>query len=136
MKTHIWNHEHMIFWNLLKVRVKIMDLFFYPEEWMKTVDLVRERSTCHRVNCKITMSSHSLWACFHPLSHLSMVSQSTKILLNLNMKCWNIAFNAQGSKIIILRTGRSSENIYSRRGGAQENWKTGWNSEYHQNRLN
>jgi hypothetical protein len=25
-----------------------------------------------------------------------------EILLNLNMKCWNSAFNAQGSKVIIV----------------------------------
>jgi hypothetical protein len=133
--THMksWNREHMIFWTLLKVRVKIMDLFFYPEEWRKTVDLVQEQSKCHRVNCKITVSSPSLWACFHPLSPLSVVSQSTKTVLNLNMKCWNIAFNEQDSKIIMVPTGRSSENICSRRGGAQENGKTGWNSVYHKN---
>jgi hypothetical protein len=28
-------------------------------------------------------------------------SQSNEILLNLSMKCWNSAFNAQGSRIII-----------------------------------
>jgi predicted oxidoreductase (fatty acid repression mutant protein) len=28
--------------------------------------------------------------------------QSKEILLNLDMKCWNSAFNAQGSRVIIL----------------------------------
>jgi hypothetical protein len=28
--------------------------------------------------------------------------QSKEILLNLSMKCWNSAFNAQGSKVIIV----------------------------------
>jgi hypothetical protein len=49
------------------------------------------------------------------------------------MKCWNSAFNAQlGSRVIavVSCTGRSSENICSGSGGAQEQGKTGWNSIY------
>ncbi len=42
-------------------------------------------------------------------------AQSNEILLNLTMKCWNSAFNAQDSRVI-------------RRSG-----KRGWNSVYHQN---
>jgi len=53
------------------------------------------------------------------------------------MKCcnsvhWNSAFNAQGSRVIIVVVlSRSSENICSSSGGAQEKGKTGWNSVYH-----
>jgi hypothetical protein len=62
--------------------------------------------------------------------------QSKEILLNLSMKCWNAAFNAQGLRVIIVvvQVGVVSR-IYvaaskPSSGGAQE---TGWNSVYHQN---
>jgi hypothetical protein len=51
--------------------------------------------------------------------------QSKEILLNLSMKCWNSAFTAQGSRLIIVFcTGKSSENICRSSGGAQEIGKT------------
>jgi hypothetical protein len=49
------------------------------------------------------------------------------------MKCWNSAFNAQGSRGILLATGRSSENICSTSEGTQEKRKREWNSGNHQN---
>ncbi len=43
-------------------------------------------------------------------------------------------FNAQGSRVImVIGTGKSSENIGSSNGGAQEKGKRGWNSVYDQN---
>jgi len=50
------------------------------------------------------------------------------------MKCWKSAFNAQGSRLIIvdLEVG-TSENICSNSGGAKEKGKTGWNSVHHKN---
>jgi hypothetical protein len=38
---------------------------------------------------KVTLSSSCLWACFHPLSPLSVVAyrQCKEILLNLSIKC-------------------------------------------------
>jgi hypothetical protein len=51
----------------------------------------------NRVFRKVTLSSPFLWASFHPL-----FQQSEEILLNLTMKCWNLAFNAQGSRVIIV----------------------------------
>jgi len=53
------------------------------------------------------------------------------------MKCWNSAFNAQGSRWgnYSTCTCRSSENICSSSGGAQgkrkNGVKTGWNSVWH-----
>jgi hypothetical protein len=46
------------------------------------------------------------------------------------MKCWNSAFNAQGSRLIIVvvQLGVAVKNICSSSGGAQEKGKTGWNS--------
>ncbi len=52
--------------------------------------------------------------------------QRKEILLNLRVKCWNSAFNAQGLT-------RTRKNICSSNGGAQEKRKTGWNSVYHKN---
>ncbi len=58
--------------------------------------------------------------------------ESNEILLNLSMKRWNSAFNAQGLIVIVVVVhDMSSENICSCSGGAQEKWKTGWNSVYH-----
>jgi hypothetical protein len=44
------------------------------------------------------------------------------------MKCWHSAFNAQGSRLIIVVA-----HIRSSSGGAREKGKTGWNSVYYQN---
>jgi hypothetical protein len=42
------------------------------------------------------------------------------------MKCWNSAFNAQGSRVIIVVVqARSSENTCSSSGGAEEIGNTG-----------
>jgi hypothetical protein len=43
------------------------------------------------------------------------------------MKCWNSAFNAQGSRVIIevVQGRRSSENTCSSSGGAEEIGNTG-----------
>ncbi len=45
------------------------------------------------------------------------------------MKCSNLAFNTQGSRVMIafVKVG-ASENICSSSGDAQGKWKTGWNS--------
>jgi hypothetical protein len=52
------------------------------------------------------------------------------------MKFWNSAFDAQGSRLIIVVVHVRAVKKYicsSSTGGAQENGKTGWNSVYHQN---
>ncbi len=61
--------------------------------------------------------------------------QSKDILLNLCMKCWNLAFDAQGLRLIIVIVQLGAVKIYvaSSSGGPQEKGKTGWNSVYHQN---
>ncbi len=38
--------------------------------------------------------------------------QSKKLLLNLSMKCWNSAFNAQGSRVIIVVVQVGAVKIY------------------------
>jgi hypothetical protein len=54
-----------------------------------------------RVIRKVTLYSPCLWASFHLLSpHFQWYPQSHEILLNLSMKCWISAFNAQ--RLIII----------------------------------
>ncbi len=51
--------------------------------------------------------------------------------ISINMKCWNSAFNAQGSRLItVICSGRSSENICSSSGrfkALKKKGKTRWN---------
>jgi hypothetical protein len=54
-----------------------------------------------RVIRKVTLYSPCLWASFHLLSpHFQWYPQSHEILLNVSMKCWISAFNAQ--RLIII----------------------------------
>jgi hypothetical protein len=62
---------------------------------------------------------------FTPKRLFQWYPQSKEILLNVSMTCSNSAFNAQGSRVIIVER---SANICSSTGGAQEKGKTGWNS--------
>jgi hypothetical protein len=63
---------------------------------------------------KVTLSFTPYLLCFHPLSPLfSGYPQSKNFLLNLSMKCWNSAFNAQRFESNYSScTGRSSVKIY------------------------
>jgi hypothetical protein len=45
---------------------------------------------------------------------------------NLSMKCWNSAFNAEGSRVIIVDVQVGAVKIYAS-GGAQEKGKIRWN---------
>jgi hypothetical protein len=45
---------------------------------------------------------HKVTLSFTPYPHFQRYPQSKKLLLNLSMKCWNSAFNAQGSRVIIV----------------------------------
>ncbi len=70
-----------------------------------------------------------------PIPLFQWYQQSNEIILNLSKRCWNLAFNGQYSRVPNYNScrGRSSENICSSSGGAQEEGKTGWNSISHQN---
>jgi hypothetical protein len=46
------------------------------------------------------------------ITHIPGYPQSKEILLNLSMRCWNSAFNAQGSRIIIVVVQVGAEKIY------------------------
>jgi predicted oxidoreductase (fatty acid repression mutant protein) len=58
-----------------------------------------------RVMCKFTL-------CFTPYPLFQWYLQSKKILLNLVMKCQNSAFNAQGSRVIIVLVQVKAVKIY------------------------
>ncbi len=94
-----------------------------------------------RVIPKVTLSSPCLWASFHPLSPLSWYLQSKHILRNLSMKCWYSAFNAQGSRLIVVVVQWGAVKIYvaalqalrkkdrqDQRQVYHQNW---WFSEFH-----
>ncbi len=93
-------------------------------------------TSSHSNRLCVSVKCWDTWVLFGPAFTLYPVFQwylqNKEILLNLSMKSWNSAFNAQGSRVIISSscTGRSSENICSscllRR--AQDKGKTGWSS--------
>jgi hypothetical protein len=60
--------------------------------------------------------------------------QSEDILLNLKMKCWNSAFNAQGSRLIIVVVHVGAVKIYvaATVEALRKKERTGWSSVYHQ----
>ncbi len=49
---------------------------------------------------------------FTPYHVVEWYLQSKEILLNLSMKCWNLAFNAQGSRVIIVVVQEGALKIY------------------------
>jgi len=48
-----------------------------------------------KVICKVSLS-------FTPYPLFQWYPQSNEILLNISMKCWNVAFNVQGSRVTIV----------------------------------
>jgi hypothetical protein len=70
------------------------------------------------VSFKIALSVKSLSvsppisSAFGPYPLFQWYPQSKEILLNLGMKCWNSAFNAQGSNVIIVVVGVGAVKIY------------------------
>jgi hypothetical protein len=107
--------------------------------WMTCMPKILLNCQGAKTMVELSVKSRSLHPVFGPAFTLyplfQWYSQSKENLLNLSMKCWNSAFHAQGLKVANYNscTGRSSENICSINGGAQEKGKTGWNSVYHQN---
>ncbi len=81
---------------------------------------------------KLSLKSPSLSP---PILSFSGIHKVRKFLWNLIMKCWNSAFNAKGSRVIIVivQMGAVKKYICSSSGGAQEKERRGWNSVLHQN---
>ncbi len=107
--------------------------------------LVLKLEIIYRVIIEISANSPCLWASFHPLTPLLVtVNQGSFIksqyeMLKLSRKCWIPAFNAQGSREIIVAVQVGAVKIYvaavealakkERQGETQEPSK--WFSEFH-----
>jgi len=61
---------------------------------------------------KVILSFNPCPLCFHPLSLFQWYPQSKEILLNLGMKCWNSAFNAQDFRVIVVVVRVGAVKIY------------------------
>jgi hypothetical protein len=80
----------------------------YLQSFLSDVDL------CYLVELSVKSS------CLHPLfrsafTHYPLFQwypQSKEVLLNLSMKCWNSAFNLQGSRLIIVIVQVGAVKIY------------------------
>ncbi len=67
-----------------------------------------------KVICKVTLY-------FTPYPVFQWYPQSKQILLNVRMKCWHSAFNAQGSRVIIVVVHIGAMKIYVAR--CRRSWK-------------
>jgi hypothetical protein len=71
---------------------------------------------------------------FTPYPLFQSYPQSKEILLNLGMECWNSAFNAQGSRVIIIVVQVAEVKIYVAALEAhRKKERQGGNPVYHQN---
>jgi hypothetical protein len=99
MKDLLWNLPCSLCTSIRKV--------LKSKKW-----IVDKRRNYLRVIHQVILSSPCLWASFQPLSPPQWYLQSKEILLNLSMKYWNSAFNAQGSKLIIVVVQLGAMKIY------------------------
>jgi hypothetical protein len=76
---------------------------FEPTLW------IWKTHSCFRVIHKVTLS---LGLLSPPYPLFQWYPQSKEILLNLSMNCWNSAFNAEGSRLIILVVQVGAVKIY------------------------
>jgi hypothetical protein len=88
-----------------------------------------------RVICKSHPLFHPYLLCFGPpIPLFQWYPQSKEILLNLGMKCWNSAFNAQCWRVIIVVVQVGAVKIYVAAVQVlRKKGNIGWNSFYHQN---
>jgi hypothetical protein len=99
MKDLLWNLPCSLCTSIRKV--------LKSKKW-----IVDKRRNYLRVIHIVILSSPCLWASFHALSPPQWYLQSKEILLNFSMKCWNLAFNAQGSRLIIVVVQLGAVKIY------------------------
>jgi hypothetical protein len=86
-----------------------------------------------KLSIKSPSLSPPILSAFTPYPLFEWYLQSNEILLNLSMKWWNSAFNAQGWRVIIVVVQVGAVKIYvAAVEGAQGKEKRGWNSVYHQ----
>ncbi len=66
----------------------------------------------NKVIHKVTLSFTLYLSAFTPYPLVQWYPPSKEILLNLSMNCWNSAFNAQGSGVIIVIVHMGAVKIY------------------------
>ncbi len=120
MYIYIYLHLHEAIVNLSQIHLT-----------QPRVNVLRHVSVNTKIICKVTLS---LGLLSPPNPYFRGIHKVRKFLLNLGMKYWKSAFNAQGSRLIIVALrSRSSENICSNNEGAKEKGKAAWNSVHHKN---
>jgi hypothetical protein len=72
---------------------------------MDNLTWTKVENTCKDHNVEVTLS-------FTPYPLFQWYPQSNEILLNLSMKWWNSAFNAQGSRVTIVIVPVGAVKIY------------------------
>jgi hypothetical protein len=81
------------------------------------------QGTTIELSIKSLSVSLPISSAFAPYTLFQWYPQSKDILLNLDMKCWNSAFNAQGLRLIIVVVQVGAGCICSSSAGAQEKGK-------------
>jgi hypothetical protein len=90
-------------------------IWFCVSPFHPTLHPTRDKNICV---IELSIKSPCLWA---PVCSFSGIHKIRKFLLNLNMKWWNSAFNAQGSRVsIVVVHIRLAISICSSSGRAQE----------------
>jgi hypothetical protein len=93
-------------------------------EWDPTGHHFKENTNILEFSVKAPFVSTPISSAFAPYPLFQWYLQNKEILLNLGMKCWNSAFNAQGLRVIAAVV----KNICISSAGAKEKENTGWNS--------
>jgi hypothetical protein len=109
--SHNWRRNNSTrMWNWLWHQAFVLNIaLFHRDKMSKQLCLIWPVTVigphADRVICKVTL-------CFtlYPLFQWSL--QSKEILLNLGMKCWNLAFNAQGLRVSIVVVQVGAVKIY------------------------
>jgi hypothetical protein len=93
-------------WGSSQVRPNIITSPHALAFWERPLSLGITHHKAQRQTLELSINSPSLSppisSAFTPHPLFQRYPQSKEFLLNLSMKCWNSAFNAQGSKVIIV----------------------------------
>ncbi len=84
----------------------------FVDEILSLIHTPRKLKNGNRVILKVTLRFTPISSAFGPYPLFQWYPQSNEILLNLGMKCWNSAFNAQGSRAFIVVVQVGAMNMY------------------------
>jgi hypothetical protein len=98
---------------------------FLAHFWWKVLCFVLPMLLYSWVNTKVI---HKVILSFTPYPLFQWYPQSKEILLSLNMKCWNPAFNAQGSRIVLIVVQVGAMKIYVATLDTLRKGKKNWSS--------